>query len=133
MKKLLFTILFLFVLNSNCKAEWTLVSIGEDTKNNIYLDFERIKKVDGNIYFLYLQNFPESQEFKFGTVWSSLSYAEADCKIHRFNNIEDHAYDQRMAKGLHLKQFKPKKKNWKNPVPNSLYDSLLKAVCDYKF
>ena len=105
----------------------------DDKKSTIYLDFERIRKVDGKIYFWYIQNFPKPEKFKFGTVWSGRTYAEADCKIYRFNDIEYHAYSQKNGKGTLLNSFKNLEKDWYNPLPNTLYDIMLTRLCTSKF
>jgi len=51
MKKLtlIFTLVFILMFSSPSYAEWTKVN--EDVKRNTYnVDYERIKKVDENVY-----------------------------------------------------------------------------------
>ena len=132
MKKLLFTILFLFVFTANCKAEWTFVATGK-SGGSVSIDFEKIKKSDGKIYFWYLIDFNEAKNYEFGTTLSNAVYAEADCKIYRFNDIEYHAYSQKNGKGTLLNSFKNLEKDWYNPLPNTLYDIMLTRLCTSKF
>ena len=85
MKKitLIFALLFMPMLSSTSFAEWTKVtqSVSGDT---IYVDFERIRKVDGFVYYWDLVD--NSKPTKNG-ILSSKAYNQGDCKLFRFQNL----------------------------------------------
>ena len=99
MKKLLliFTLLFSTLMFSTPSyAEWT--KVGTSVRgDNFYVDFERIRKHDGYVYFWRLSNYLKPSK------WGDLSaklYNQGDCKLFRFKILGSSYYKQHMGEEL---------------------------------
>ncbi len=127
MKKLtlIFTLLFSTVMFSSPSfAEWTKVT--EDVNGNtFYVDFERIRKHGGYVYFWDLSNYLKPQ--KFG-VLSTKWYKQGDCKLIRFKSLSYVFHKQPMGRDSG-DSISPKNPEWKYPSPNSMNETILKSVC----
>ena len=126
MKKLLLILfLLLFVMFSfNSFAEWT--KAGKNTNGDtFYFDFERIRKVDGYIYFWNLLDRVKPTETK---VLSSKVYIQADCRLFRYKNLVYHFHKEPMGRGP-SNVSEPVKEGWRYPSPGSLKEIILKSVC----
>ena len=126
MKTLLtiFTLVFTVMFSSTSFAGWTKVS--ENVHGTFYVDFERIRKVDGYIYFWWLSDFLKPNK------WGSLSaqaYSQGDCKLFRTKYLEDLYYKGQMGKGNRNGGSNKPDKNWTYPNPDSVHEMLLKSVC----
>ena len=98
MKKslLTFTLLFSVTLFSSASyAEWTKAS--EDVKGNTsYLDFERVRKHDGYVYFWSLSDYLKPDEFG----WlSGKVYYQGDCKLFRYKDLSFSLHKEPMGGG----------------------------------
>jgi hypothetical protein len=128
MKKLtlIFTLLFSTVMfSSPSYAEWTKVT--KDTKgNSVYVDFERIRKHDGYVYWWDLADYlkPITQG-----VLSTKRYNQGDCKLFRIKTLTFFAHTEPMVGGTGS-QFTPPDK-WSYPSPNSMNEAIIKRVCSW--
>lgn len=115
------------MFSSTSYADWTLVS--DDVSGNIYfVDFERIRKHQGSVYWWDLINLlkPDKQ----GNL-SYKSYIQGDCKLIRVKVLSVNLYREPMGEGTpHFSSNKPDK-NWGYPSPNSSNETILKRVCEY--
>ena len=127
MKKLLLTLLYFNVFFSSIShAEWTKIVELEDGIS-FYVDFERIKKVDGFIYWWDLTNYLEP------TLYGHLStklYRQGDCKTFRYKFLRFYFYKKPMEDGVGQVED-PEEKEWQYPHPNSAQSVILKSVCEY--
>ncbi|MDA9185711.1 hypothetical protein N9O40_00135 [Planktomarina sp.] len=126
MKNLLtiFTFLFTVMIPSISFAEWTEVSTNT-SGHTFYVDFERIRKHDGYVYFWRLRDNLKPDEF--GDL-SAKVYYEGDCKLFRFKTLSYSFHKEPMGGGTGDVQ-EPVKKGWKYPEPDSVSEIYLKEVC----
>jgi len=138
MRKLLilFTLLFSTVMFSSTSfAEWTKVGVSEGVgttkwkqlRNNLYVDFERIRKVDGYVYWWELEDYLKPD--KFGT-FSWKAYKQGDCKLFRFMELSGSSHKEPMSRGSG-DRWNVKNPEWEYPSPNSSGETILKSVCDH--
>ena len=100
-------------------AEWTEVS--EDTTGTkVYVDFDKIHKIDGFAYYWSLTDFLEPDSFKM--------YAAADCEAFRFMPVSLLVYKLPMAEGEAILTSIPDPK-WNYAPPDSALEDILEAVC----
>jgi hypothetical protein len=128
MKKLtlILTLLFSTVMFSSTSfAEWTKVG-GSVEGDTLYVDFERIRKHGGYVYYWDLSNF-----FKpIGTgVLSSKVYKQGDCKLFRFKWLSRSHHTQPMGDGTPFESGAAKNQEWIYPNPNSVDERILESVC----
>ena len=98
MKKL--TILSILILSivmfsSPSYAKWTKVTQAENG-TSVYVDFNRIRKHDGYVFFWKLTNY--AKPLSFGAL-SSKVYQQTDCKLFRFKYLSDAYYNGPMGTG----------------------------------
>ena len=127
MKKLLliFTLLFSTLMFSTPSyGEWTKTSVNVDG-NTYYVDFERIRKHGGYVYWWDLLDRLKPTETG---VLSSKVYNQGDCKVFRFKNLSYSFHKEPMGGGTGDVQ-EPVNKSWKYPSPNSAMEFALKKVC----
>ena len=126
---LLFTLMF----SSTSYAEWTGVSESVDG-DNYYVDFDRIRKVDGYVYWLELGDYLKPT--KTGRL-SVIVYNQGDCKLHlfepnlyRYKNLSWSFHKEPMGGGVGDIDNESDKE-WRYPHPNSTREAILKSVCDW--
>jgi len=131
MKKLLLTFTLLFstlMFSTPSYGEWTKVSenMSGDT---YYVDFERIRKHNGYVYFWQLSDYSKPTEFR---ELSSKTYKQVDCKLFRFKFLSGSFHKEPMGNGPgKVLIAKGKSGDWNYPPPNSSSEGMLKAVCNY--
>ena len=124
MIRTLLTVLVLSLLSTPVFAEWTNVS--EDVKGNtFYVDFERIRKHGGYVYFWELSDYLKPS--KYG-ILSGNAYKQGDCKLFRFKFLSYVYHKQPMGRGPGDSNS-PKNPEWVYPSPNSVDEFILKSVC----
>jgi hypothetical protein len=130
MKKLLlvFTLLFSTLMFSTPSyGEWTKVNRTIDG-NTYYVDFDRIRKHDGYVFFWGLGDYlkPTPQGFL-----SFKNYQQGDCKLFRVKSLSTSHHKEPMGNGLAELSGPPTGKNadWRYPPPNSSIEEVLKQVC----
>lgn len=127
MKKLLTltVILYSLIFSSVSFGEWTKVgtSLIGDT---YYVDLERMRIHNGFKYLWRLSDYLEPTEF--GTLSASI-YMQIDCTEFKMKVLQGIFYEQSMGKGLGETET-PEKINWKYPSPNSVFERIIKKVCE---
>jgi hypothetical protein len=107
-------------------ADWK-----KTTKNvegtTMYVDYERIRKVGGYVYWWELLNYIEPS--KNGDL-SAEVYFKSDCKLFRSKALSYIFYKTPMGRGGGS-TYSPKNPQWIYPSPKSVNESLLKSVCAY--
>ena len=129
MKKLLliFTLLFSTLMFSTPSyGEWMGVSTNV-SGTTFYVDFERIRKHDGYVYFWIMSNLLRPDES--GTL-SGKGYYQGDCKLFRFKGLSYSFHKEPMGKGTG-DSSNPKNPELEYPPPNSVSETVLKSVCKY--
>ena len=130
MKKtiILLTLIFTVMFSSPSYAEWTKVSESVDG-TTFYVDFERIRKHGGYVYYWVLSDYLKPNEF--GDL-SAKVYKQGDCKLFRNKTLSENYFIEPMGGGTpkvwELTKFQ---KDWMYPSPNSVDEFVLKTVCAY--
>ena len=106
-------------------AEWTEVSEGV-SGNKVYVDFDKIHKIDGFAYYWSLTDFLEPAY----ELLSVKMYAAADCEAFRLLPVSLLVYKLPMAEGEAILTSIPDPK-WNYAPPDSTGEAILQAVCAY--
>jgi hypothetical protein len=114
------------MFSSTSYAEWTKVNESVKRDNTFYVDFERIRKVDGYVYFWILRDYLKSTETG---VLSGKVYNQGDCKLFRFKLLMYLFHKEPMGGGNARSEIPSGE--WNYPPPNSVYETILKSVCAY--
>ena len=93
--------------------------------NKQYVDFERIRKVNGLVYYWSIRDSLEPNSV--GTM-SYKSYNKADCETMREMWLSVSVYKLPMAEGTAEMTFTPDPK-WESAQPDSTLELTLNAVC----
>jgi hypothetical protein len=127
MKKtiILLTLIFTVMFSSPSYAEWTKVSSSGGGANTFYVDFERIRKHGGYVYYWDLIDFLKPD--KYGHL-SSKTYKQGDCKLFRHKSLSYTFHKEPMGGGTGVPDNKPDKE-WTYPSPESSGEIILKSVC----
>lgn len=126
MKRLLIvlTVLFAVLGSTPSHAEWK--EVARSTDNDVaYVDFERIRKVDGYVYYWSLMDSAKPTEQ--GDL-SFKAYRQADCKLFRVKNLSFSFYKEPMAEGA-AGTFTPSDE-WTYVEPETVDETALTAVCE---
>ena len=126
MKKLLI-LLFSVMISFNSYAEWSLVARSTD-KSEYYIDFDRVSKNNGYVYYWVLSNFPFPSDAE-GT--SSLELYEVNCSPPiKERRKAYYFYNSTMGKkGTRSPVFDTSTGPWEYKIPGSVQERLLEAVC----
>ena len=130
MKKLTLTFLiclFTVLLSAPSYAEWTKVV--ETLKGDFYVDYERIRKHDGSVYWWeLLDRLKPTNSGNF----SSKGYYQGDCGVFRSRELSLSFHKEPMGGGIgRVREPKGEQKNWVYPSPNSVDEGVLKLVCNH--
>jgi len=88
-------------------------NVGEDS---YYVDFERIRKHDGYVYWWYLADY---LKLAHGDL-SVKVYNQGDCKLFRYKKLSYSFHKEPMGGGTgEVQEPTAKNKGWKYPSPNS--------------
>jgi hypothetical protein len=126
MKKLILILLFSTVMfSSSSYAEWTKVSenVNGDT---FYVDFERIRKNDGYVYWWELLDYLKPTST--GRL-SGKNYSQGDCKLFRYKSLSYSFHNEPMGGGTGDTVNEPDKE-WTYPPPDSSVEEVLKHICN---
>ena len=91
----------------------------------LYVDFERIRKNDGYVYWWELGDYTKPNDAGHLSV---KVYNEGDCKLFRFKTLIYSFHYEPMGGGTGDVQ-ESVKKSWKYPPPMSLSETTLEKVC----
>ena len=123
---LIFTLVFTVMFSSTSFAGWTKVSKSVDGSTH-YVDFERIRKHGGYVYYWYLSDYLKPIEYG---ILSNKEYHQGDCKLFRYKWLSLFFHTQPMGGGSGENIPVPEAhKDWKYPTPNSSVETVLKSVC----
>ena len=109
-------------------AGWT--EVGENVHGTtIYVDFERIKKHDGYVYYWELGDWLKPTEH--GDL-SGKTYIQGDCKKFRYKYLSGSFHKEPMGGGTgRVKEPVERHKGWKYPSPDLSDETILNSVCQY--
>jgi len=126
--KLTFLLALLFstlMFSTPSYGEWTKVD-WEKEGGIFYVDFDRIIKHGGYVYFWRLNDY-------FKPVYGDLSskvYNQGDCKLFRYKWLSLSFHKEPMGKGIGDRiEIPGKHKDWIYPPPNTANETILKSVC----
>ena len=119
---LIFSVMF---SPSTSFAEWTKVS--ENVGATFYVDFERIRKHDGYVYYWELIDYLKPDE---DGNFSAKVYFQVDCKKFRLKLLSGSSHKGSMGGGTGEIDNTPDK-DWNYPPPDSSGEETLKSVCQY--
>ncbi len=123
---LIFTLLFTVLLSDPSYAEWTKLGKVRDG-HFYYVDFERIRKHDGYVYYWELLDRLKPTN---SGVLSSKGYLQGDCNLFRHKYLSFVHHKQPMGRDVG-ESNSPKNPEWKYPPPNSSAENILKSVCNH--
>ena len=127
---LIFILLFsTMMFSSPSYGEWTKVTEGSGNNlgDTFYVDFERIRKDGGYVYWWDLNDFLKPGP---GGILSAKVYSQGDCKLFRFKQLSIAFHKEPMGEGTG-NPFKAKDRSWIFPSPNSVDELVLKTVCNH--
>ena len=124
---ILLTLTFTVMFSSPSFADWKKVSESVDG-DTFYVDFERIRKHDGYVYWWELGDYLKPDEL--GDL-SSKTYKQGDCKLFRYKFLSGSFYTEPMGGGTPSASSNEPDKEWRYPPPNSSIEFILKSVCKY--
>ena len=112
------------MFSSTSFAGWTKVTVSL-RGNTHYVDFGRIKKDSGYVYWWEMQNLlrPDQEGDS-----SYSGYHQGDCKLSRVKYLIISYYKEPMGKGIG-KTYTIKNPKWHYPGPYSSGQTILKSVC----
>ena len=123
---ILLALTFSVMFSSTSFAGWTKVT--ENVRGNIfYVDFERVRKHGGYVYFWTLIDFLKPD--KDGDLSEKL-YFQGDCKLFRYKSLSASFHKEPMGEGTPSSSNKPEKE-WSYPPPNEVTEVILNRVCAY--
>ena len=124
---LLTALIFSVMFSSTSFAEWTKV-VTHVNGDTFYVDFERIRKHGGYVYWWELIDYLKPDEF--GN-FSFKIYKQGECKLFRFKILNGSLYKEQMGGGTPSTSSNKPDKEWRFPPPNSPIETILKSVCRY--
>ena len=107
-------------------AQW--MKAGENASGTFYVDFKRIRKHDGYVYWWGLNDYPKPLE---NGDLSYRSYNQGDCTLFRYKVLSDYFYKTQMGQGTPYAFFDKPDENWTYPMPQSSLERILKSVCSW--
>ena len=126
--KTLLTLIIAAMLSFPSYAEWIKVTESASSGNTIYVDFDKIKKIDNFVYYYSLTNYKKP-------VFDDLSvivYHQADCKRSRERGIRWMFHKQQMGQGDSITE-NTHDKEWAYPFAHTSSTSkgaALKIACE---
>ena len=127
MRTLVLIVSLLF--STSLAAEWTWVASNID-KSSFYIDFKKVREVDGYLYAWLLGNHVSPDEFGF---FSYASYHQVDCELQRSKTLAEIRYEQPMARGFAKNRHTAKNPKWFDAPPNSVIKVVSNMICDLAF
>ena len=127
MKKL--TLIFILLVSkvmfsSPSYSEWTKLGKNENG-TTVYVDYERIRKHDGYVYFWVLEDLLKPDQD--GDL-SYINYFQGDCNLFRYKHLSASYYKQAMGQGT-VKNLSAENPKWKNTISGSVMEDNFKFVC----
>ena len=113
------------IFSSTSFAEWTEVTQNVSGVKH-YVDFERIRKVDGYIYYWILEDYGKPDK---DGVFSEKLYVQGDCKLFRVMYLSSSFYKEPMGGGSTLNFNVTNLQKWNYLPPDSVGEVVLETVC----
>ncbi len=120
------TLLLCAIFPSTSFAEWKIVSKGDAT--DFYIDFERIRNVDGYVYYWELGDYAKPMTDMM--LLSSKRYIQADCKLFRYKVLTYVYHKQPMGRDSG-ETSEPTNNDWRYPPPSTIMENMLTEACNY--
>ena len=115
------------LLSTPTFAEWTLIS--ESKAISYYIDFEKIKKADGYVYWWLLIDYRKPTPVHRDL--STKTYNQGDCKLFRLKRLRYSFYKEPMGRGdSDIQESEGENRKWKYPSPKTVDGIVLKKACD---
>lgn len=122
-----FCVILIILLSDRVLAEWELITKGQTTGDEFYVDVNQIKVVDNYRYYWVLKNYPRKDEFGSS---SSTMYFQADCDVFRQKVLAFNFYTGHMQTGIvDTQEPDPSLANWRYPAPGTVFFRTLEAAC----
>jgi hypothetical protein len=93
--------------------------------NTFYVDFDKMRKNDGYVYYWELQDLLEPNEY--GNL-SFEVYYQGDCELFRYKDLRAIYYKQSKGEGRG-ETVPPSNAEWKYPTSKSMAEKILTQVC----
>jgi hypothetical protein len=116
---------FSVMFSSSSYAEWTKVSENVNG-NTFYVDYERIRKHDGYVYWWELLDYLKPTST--GRL-SGKTYNQGDCKLFRLKILSYSFHNEPMGGGTGDTGNVPDE-GWDYPSPDSSVEEVLQSVCN---
>jgi len=131
---LMLTLFFstLFASPAYAYADWE--KVGNDTAGNtFYVDFERIRKVNGYVYYWELQSYkyPKETGILSNKIYVVKTYNQGDCEMFRLKALSVTKYSRPINEDVVWSSKTPSNPEWNYPIPNSVDEIMLKRVCKF--
>jgi hypothetical protein len=97
-----------------------------DIGDTFYVDYERIRKHDGYVYYWVLHDYLKPIK---DTYFSSKIYRQGDCKLFRYKGLNWSFHKEPMGGDTGKRDNNPDKE-WTYPPPDSSIETVLKQVCN---
>ena len=123
MKKILINLIVLLMFSTPSFANW--VKVVSTANDDYYVDFERILKNDGYVYYWHLKDYLKPDK------WGDLSvkvYTRGDCELFRYFELKSSYHTQPMGMGPYSTLATPSPQ-WQYPSPNSAAERILDKIC----
>jgi hypothetical protein len=118
------TLTLSLMFSAGSSAEWTYMGVSNG--NKWYLDFDRIRKSNGLVYYWEVVDLLEP----FNGLMSTKTYYKGDCETFREMQLSISAYELPMAEGNAKDTFTPEPR-WEYVRRGSTGEAKLKAVCNH--
>ena len=121
------TLVFTLMFSSTSFAEWTKMGEDVDSGTTYYVDFERMRKHGGHVYYWELFDFIKPREY--GEL-STKIYVQGDCKLFRFKSLSYSFHKEPMGGGTG-NVITPKGENadWSYISPITVEEIFQKKLC----
>ena len=126
MKKIILLLIFTLsavIISSSSFSEWKRTFIIGKGLATYYIDFDRVRKNDGYVYWWSLIDFTKAIN---GNL-SMMGYNQGDCKMFRQKLLSLVSYKENMGKGAGKTTEGSKK--WEYPQPNTANENILRRLC----
>ena len=123
---ILLALTFSVMFSSPSFTDWKKAgeSVDGDT---FYVDFERIRKHGGYVYYWQLEDLLKPDKHADSSV---KVYKQGDCKLFRYKGLSWSFHKEPMGGGTGLTDNTPDKE-WRHLSPKSIDGTTLKSVCAY--
>ena len=115
------------MIASPAYADWE--EMGENENGTtFYVDFDRMRTNGSYVYYWQLSDFLEPINYG---VLSDKTYKQGDCEMFRYKNLSYSFYKTPMGEGVIFLSDSNPNPEWVYPPLNSVYEYILKKVCEY--